>query len=204
MTIKLWHCAASRSIRPLWTLEELGLDYDLEVMEFPPRFLHPGYTETNPIGTVPFFTDGDIQMTESAGICEYLVNRYGPTPLCVTPAEADYGAYLNWIHRSDATYTFPQTVVLRYSRLEPEERRLPQAVADYTQWFFSRLRSLEAGLQGREYLCSNRFTVADVCVGFALYLARYLEIADVYKPLTEDYYQRITARPAFQKAISWD
>ena len=42
MTIKLWHCAISRSIRPLWTMEEMGLDYELEVMEFPPSISAPG------------------------------------------------------------------------------------------------------------------------------------------------------------------
>ena len=57
MALKLWHCAGSRSIRPLWTLLEMGLDFELETMLFPPRFVHPGYTELNPIGTVPFFTD---------------------------------------------------------------------------------------------------------------------------------------------------
>ena len=48
MALKLWHCAGSRSIRPLWTLEEMGLDFELEVMKFPPRFVHAGYTDINP------------------------------------------------------------------------------------------------------------------------------------------------------------
>ena len=117
MALKLWHCKGSRSIRPLWTLEEMGLDYELEVMQSPPRLLHPGYVEINPIGTVPFFTDDAggpeqiVQMTESAGISQYLVDRYGPSDLAVAVNETGYGDYLNWIHRSDATLTFPQTLV---------------------------------------------------------------------------------------------
>ena len=51
--MKLWHCKDARSLRPLWTLEEMQLDYDLEVMPFPPRFLHPGYLEVKVLGTVP-------------------------------------------------------------------------------------------------------------------------------------------------------
>ena len=39
MTIKLYHCPRARSMRPLWTLEEMGLEYELIVMEFPPRHL---------------------------------------------------------------------------------------------------------------------------------------------------------------------
>ena len=152
MALKLWHCAGSRSIRPLWTMEEMGLDYELEVMQFPPRFLHAGYTDINPIGTVPFFTDDAggadsmIQMTESAGISQYLVDRYGPTSLAVGVNEPGYGDYLNWLHRSDATLTFPQTLVLRYTILEPEATRLPKVAEDYTKWFYSRLRSVELAL----------------------------------------------------------
>ena len=116
MQLKLWHCQAARSIRPLWTMEEMGLEYEIEVMKFPPRFLHPGYTDINPIGTVPFFTDGNLEMTESAGISQYLVDRYGPSDLAVARDEPEYGLYLNRINRSDATLTFPQTIVLSYTQ----------------------------------------------------------------------------------------
>ena len=208
MALKLWHCANSRSMRPLWTMEEMGLDYELEVMQFPPRFLHAGYTDINPIGTVPFFTDDAggadsmIQMTESAGISQYLVDRYGPTSLAVGVNEPGYGDYLNWLHRSDATLTFPQTLVLRYTILEPETTRLPKVAEDYTKWFYSRLRSVELATAHNEFLVANRFTIADIAVGFALQLAESLGIADGFKPNTKAYYERLKARPAFQKAIS--
>ncbi len=208
MALKLWHCAGSRSIRPLWTLEEMGLDFELEVMKFPPRFVHPGYTDINPIGTVPFFTDDAggpdnvIQMTESAGISQYVVDRYGPTDLAVGVDEPDYGSYLNWLHRSDATLTFPQTLVLRYTILEPEATRLPKVAEDYTKWFYSRLRSVELATAHNEFLVANRFTIADIAVGFALYLAESLGLSDGFKPNTKAYYERLKARPAFQKATS--
>jgi glutathione S-transferase len=202
MTIKLYHCAGARSLRPLWTLEEMGIPYELETMRFPPRVFREGYLDINPLGTVPAFTDGELTMTESAGICQYLVDRYGPTPLAVRPGEADYGVYLNWLHRSDATLTFPQTIVLRYTRLEPEERRVKQAAEDYTQWFFSRLRSVEQAVAEREFLCAGRFTIADICVGFALYLAETLDLRGGFKPNTEAYYKRLIARPGFRAAIA--
>ena len=208
MALKLWHCAGSRSIRPLWTIEEMGLDYELEVMQFPPRFVHAGYTDINPIGTVPFFTDDTagansiIQMTESAGISQYLVDRYGPTNLAVGVNESGYGDYLNWLHRSDATLTFPQTLVLRYTILEPEATRLPKVAEDYTKWFYSRLRSVELATAHNEFLVANRFTIADIAVGFALYLAESLGLSDGFKPNTKAYYERLKARPAFQKATS--
>lgn len=202
MTIKLYHCKGARSVRPLWTLEEMGLPYELEVMKFPPRFLHEGYLNVNPLGTVPSMTDGELTMTESAGICQYLVDCHGPTALGLTPKDKDYGLYLNWLHRSDATLTFPQTIVLRYTQLEPEERRLKQAADDYTQWFFSRLKSVEQATGEREFLCAGRFTIADICVAYALYLADTLGLRSGFKPNTEAYYKRLSQRPAFQRAIA--
>ncbi len=199
--MKLYHCKGARSLRPLWTLEEMGLDYELETMPFPPRFLREGYTGINPVGTVPYFVDGETEMTESAGIAQYLVEVYGPTDLALKPGDKEYGAWLNWIHRSDATLTFPQTIVLRYTQLEPEERRLKQAAEDYTQWFFARLRTVEAALDGHDYLCADRFTVADICVGFSLYLADTLGFKGGFKPNTAAYYERLCARPAFQRSI---
>ena len=53
MSITLYHCYDARSLRPLWTLEELGLTYELVNMEFPPRYKHPDYRDINPLGTVP-------------------------------------------------------------------------------------------------------------------------------------------------------
>ena len=119
----LYHCVNARSLRPLWTLEEMGLDYELRRLPFPPRLREKSYLEVNPLGTIPFFVDGETKMSESAAICEYLTLRHAPTPLALTPDEPEFGAFLNWLHFSDATLTFPQTLVFRYSALEPEDRR---------------------------------------------------------------------------------
>ena len=64
--MKLYHCANARSLRPLWALEELGLDYELELLPFPPRVFKKAYLAINPLGTIPFFVDGDATMTESS------------------------------------------------------------------------------------------------------------------------------------------
>ena len=178
----------------------MGLDFELVTLPFPPRYLAKEYKQVNPLGTVPCLVDGDVNMTESAGICQYLVEKYGPTDLAVRPDEPDYAAYLNWLHRSDATLTFPQTLVLRYTRLEPEETRNPQVANDYRKWFLGRLRSVESAMADREYLCSNRFTIADICIVYALVLAKSLDIDEAFTPNIQAYWDRTTARPAFQRA----
>ena len=201
MTMTLYHCSGARSTRVIWTLEEMGLDYELRTLPFPPRVLQKDYLGINPLGTVPYFMDGKTRMTESAAICQYLAETRGPTPLAVYAGEPDYGAFLNWLHYADATITFPQTIVLRYSLLEPQERRLPQAVEDYRGFFLGRLRAVEAALaDGRDYLCAERFTIADICVGYALYLARVLKIEDAFTPRIGQWWERLSARPAFRRA----
>jgi glutathione S-transferase len=200
--MKLYHCVNARSLRALWALEELGLDYQLVTMPFPPRSGYPGYLDINPLGTVPTFVDGEVTLTESSGICHYLAERFQPNTLRVAPDEPDYGAYLNWLYRSDATLTFPQTIVLRYTRLEPKERRLPQAAEDYSIWYLSRLRAVEAALEGRDYLCAGRFTMADIAVHFALFLGRTLGLDARYKPNCLRYLDALMARPAFQRAMA--
>ena len=198
--IELYHCLGARSFRPLWTLEEMGLDYRLHLLPFPPRFASPGDKDINPLGTIPLMLDGDMRMTESSAISHYLASRYGPSPLAVEPSEADYGPFLNWTHFGEATLTFPQTLVLRYRRLEPEERRNPQVADDYARWFLARLRAVETVLQDRDHLCAGRFTVADISVAYALRLAASLGLDSEFGPNVRAYWQRISNRDGYARA----
>jgi len=200
--ITLYHCTAARSFRPLWALEELGLPYDLKMLPFPPRALAREYLALNPLGTIPLLIDGDIRMTESVAALQYLVTRHGPTPLMVGVDEPGYGAYLNWLHFGEATLTFPQTLVLRYGKLEPEARRSPQVATDYAKWFFGRLRVVEAAVSGSETLCAGRFTVADISVGYALLLAERIGLAKDFGPAVTAYWQRLQARDGFRRAVN--
>merc|ERR1712224_84972 len=135
-------------------------------------------------------------MTESCGGAMYLVEKYGPTSLRVDPAEPDFGAYLNWITHADATLTFPQTVWLRFELQEPK-KGLQAAGEAYAKWFMARCRMLDQALaDGREFLVCGRFTIADVCVAYALDLADSIGIASKYGPLqppTAAYLQRMRA-----------
>jgi glutathione S-transferase len=199
--MKLWHCSDARSFRVLWTLEELGLDYELVTLPFPPRWREPEYLAVNPLGTIPFFVDGTAAMTESAAICEYLAARHGAGTLAVAPDEADFGAWLNWLHHGEATLTFPQTLVFRYLTLERPEKRQPQVAADYLKWFLARTALAEAALaDGRAFLCAGRFTVADVSVAYALLFAGTLGHLDQVGPHLRKFWDRMQAREGFLRA----
>jgi len=220
---RLWHSLNARSLRVLWTFEECGLkrrrDYDLVTLPFPPRQHTPDFLERNPLGTVPWFEHtepGDTAgpraaMSESCAVPMYLVDLLD-SPLGVQVHEPCRGAYLNWLHHADATLTFPQAVAMRYGLHEPG--RADAAAEDYARWFVARLRLLTACLaDGRQFLCGDRFTVADVCVGFALFnasrhgllgsglvAAGREPLCERFKPQTRAYLDRLMARPAWDAA----
>jgi glutathione S-transferase len=202
MSYTLHHCIDARSFRTLWMLEELGMPYALRMLPFPPRMLARDYLALNPLGTVPLLTGGDgLHMTESAATCQYLAARHSPGVLDVGTHEPDYAAYLNWLHMSDATLTFPLTLVLRYGRFEPPERRWPEVAHDYGRWFLARLRALEVALaDGRTHLCAGRFTAADIAVGYALLAARMTELPQPMPAGALSYWERLAQRPSYARA----
>jgi len=205
-SLKLYHCRGSRSIRVLWTLKELDLNnYELITMPFPPRFAVKDYVKINPLGTVPYFidTEAGVSMTESCAIPVYLCEKYGDDKtkgrLLVRPEEKDYGAYLNWLAYADATLTFPITLKMRYQFLEPH-KGFQQVGVDYEKWHLARCRLLEAAFaDGRAFLCHDRFTLADVCVGTGICIGHTMGIK--YPPLIEKYMERMKARPAYRAAL---
>ena len=194
----LYHCPDARSLRCLWAVEETGIDVDLRLLKFPPRAFEPDYRAVNPLMTIPGWVEDGRLMTESAAICERIAEG---TPLELRRDEVDYWAWRNWLHRSDATLTFPLAIMIRYTRVEPEERRLRQAVDDYKAFFGGRAKSIEAALgDGREWLVAGRFTIADIVVGYAAFLATTLGADDVLGDATKEWLGRCTARDAFQRA----
>jgi glutathione S-transferase len=190
--ITLYHCDGARSFRPLWMLEEMGVPYELKMLPFPPRVFAKEYLAINPLGTIPFMVDGDAKMTESSGICHYLGTKHGPTPLVVGPDDPAYGAFLNWMYFSDATLTFPQTLVLRYS----------QVAGDYAKWFLGRLRAVEAATANGQYLCAGRFTAADIVNGYALRLAGNIGLAKDFGPNVREYWTRLQERDGYRRAVA--
>ncbi len=201
---KLWHCYNARSLRALWTLEEMGIDYELEVMPFPPRYFVEGYKELNSLGTVPYFEHDGQSMTESTGICLYLIERFGfVDQLGVKTDHPAYADFLNWLFHSDATLTFPQTIFFRYTALEPEDKRQPKVADDYRKWYLARLVRLEQHLQSNQYLCDNRFTIADIAITYALHFGELLGISADYSEVITGYLNRMRERPAFEQSLTY-
>jgi glutathione S-transferase len=197
----LYTCARSRGLRATWAAEEAGVAIDLRILPFPPRYLAPDYMAINPLGTVPMLVDGETKLTESCAIAHYLATREGYTPLAIAPGERDYGDYCDYTYHADATITFPQTVYMRFCLFE-KDKGLQEAGHAYAKWFHKRLVKVEQRLATHEFLCADRFTVADICVGYALILAESVELDEGVPESLKAYRARLTARPAYQRALA--
>ncbi|GMH80681.1 hypothetical protein TrST_g6049 [Triparma strigata] len=207
----LYHCTGSRSVRVLWTLHELNLllsassaiRYNLVNLPFPPRSTSDYVSEVNPLGTVPFLSLPDGSgMTESCAAPLYLAGSHPTSPsLTITPSSPCYPSFLNWNFHADATLTFPLALHLRYNKFEPA-RNLGEVGDDYVTWYFARLRLVNKALEdGREFLCENKFSVADINVGYALMLGKSLGLGEGFKPQVQDYLQRLEGREGLIAAI---
>ena len=223
--LRLWHSVDTRSLRVLWTFEELNLkrgrDYALKTLPFPPRQHRPEFlVEQNILGTVPWFVHREphdangprASMSESCAVPLYLTEHFKYPDLSVRIGEADHGAFLNWLFHADATLTFPQSIVMRYGIHEPG--RADVAAEDYAKWYIARLRLLSNALNdGRQFLCAGRMTIADICVGYALHCgskdglagsglaaAGKQPLCAFYKDSVRDYLDRMRQRPAWKAA----
>ncbi len=198
---RLYTCAGSRGLRATWAAEEAGVELDLKMLPFPPRFLAPEYLEVNPLGTVPLLVDGDAQLSESCAIAHYLATRSGLTDLAVAPEASDYAEYLDYTYHADATITFPQTVYMRFAIFE-KDKGFAEAGKAYAKWFHKRLVKIERRLEGRQFLCADRLTVADICVGYALVLASKVGLDEGVPETLKEYRSRLMDRDAYKRAVA--
>jgi glutathione S-transferase len=198
--MKIYHSGRTRSLRVVWMLEEMGLDCEVVKTAFPPT--DPEFLAANPTGTLPLFIDGDTRLTESIAILQYLAERHGPTPLSVKGAEAGFADYLQFLEVGEATLATPLTAAVRTRFMAPEDQKANWTVENCKSVFLDRLKLVSNQLKAHDYMAADRFTAADISVGYALGFGEGLRLADGYDPSLVDYWRRLQARPAYQRAIA--
>lgn len=198
--LTLYHCADARSLRVLWALEELDVQYDLKVLPYPPRLKAPEFLQINAVGTVPYIVDGDVSMNESTAILQYVAVKYGEGKLAVAPNDPAFAAWLNWIAFGEAALTVPLAAALRFSFLEPEDKRQPALADGFRTTFFQKLGTVETALASSKFVCADRFTAADISVAYNLHLAARMRLLERMSPRIQSYFAELQARPAYQRA----
>ena len=180
----------------------MGLAYEAVRVRFPPAQRQSDYLLVNPLGTLPTLIDGETTVFESVGAIDYLARRYGPTPLAPEPGAPGFGAYLQCLHLSEAGLSGPLTFLLHARFLGPPDAAAEWTQGDILQTFAQRLGLVKDRLALAPYLAGEAFTAADIAVGYALLMARWMSVDEAFDGPINDYLERITGRPAFECAIA--
>jgi glutathione S-transferase len=201
--LKLYYANPSRAIRPRWLLEEIGVPYDLVRLNLDAgEQKKPEYLAINPNGTVPALVDGDLALFESAAICEYLADKYPEKNLAPPVGTPARGLYYQWMHYAMSSLDAHVITIFHHSTLLPEAERIPALVAECTHRLAAAIEVVEHTLEGREYIVGSAFGAADVMVGSCVIWAGTAGLVAPERTATRAYATRLSARPAFRRAIA--
>ena len=200
--ITIYHLDTSRSERIVWLMEELGLEYKLELHLRQPNGAAPDALKAiHPLGKAPIIRDGDTVLAESGAIVEYIVNRHAGGRLAVPPAAAEYARYLYWLHFAEGSLMSLMIVALVLTRM-PNGDKTPAGIR-----VLDRMRKMlafvDAELAAGPYFVGRQFTAADVMMTFTFTTMRHFLDYDLAPyPNIVAYLKRIESRPAYRKAMA--
>ncbi|PHM46876.1 glutathione S-transferase family protein [Xenorhabdus miraniensis] len=192
--MKIYTFPKSRSLRVLWTLEELGVSYDtikVDLLNDSPNVISP-----HSRGKVPFMVDGDISIEETLAICLYLCEKH--------PEESFYPADLkeksninSWISFALTELESPIWNLLKQRVFIPEEKRSLELVNYFRNESEKVVNQLKFD-KGIEWIAGNNFTLADIFMSHTLLWAKLCDIS--ISPAINDYINRATNRASYLKA----
>ena len=200
MKLKLYHTPQSRSIRPRWLMEELGLDYELVTIDlFEGEGETVEYKKIHPLGQVPALAVNNDIMLESGAMCHWLTDSYEDHSLAPAIGDPARRQYEQWMTFSLASLEPWPWLAMLHSRFLPEDQRVEEIVPWANQRVIPVLIALNDALLGKDYLLGKQFTTADIMVGSTLLWVPQL-LGDFPDLLA--YAQRLKARPAYQRAMA--
>lgn len=198
--ITVWGGQTSRSIRAAWVLEEMGLPYGVRQVDMLAAEKDPAWLAVNPGDFLPAIQDGEVTMVESVAIMEYLMGRYGPTPLQPPPDDPAFPTYQQFLHLGEAGLATLMMVPLVSGFLAPEQERDNWGARWARACIERRLLLVRRQLAGAPYLAGDRFTAADISVTYALDLGAKHAVF-VLSEAEHLYLARTTARDAYKRAF---
>jgi glutathione S-transferase len=181
-----------------WMLEEVGQPYRVEVLDYASTMKGPAYLAINPMGKVPALRHGDAIVTETAAICAYLADAFPQAHLAPPPGDRLRAPYYRWLFFGAGPYEAASSNKVLGFVVPPERERM----IGYGN-LGKVLGTLEAAVSSGDYLVGNRFTAADVYIGSQIGFGLMFGTLET-RPAFERYWQRLNARPAFQRAKQLD
>ncbi|MDW4548192.1 glutathione S-transferase family protein [Defluviimonas sp. D31] len=198
--IRLHHCHQTRSMRSLWLLNELGQKFDVVLHPFDKSLRSLDYLSVNPAGRVPALEIEGRVIWESGAITEYLCERFPAAGLGRMPGDPERADWLIWVHFAETISQHTAALTQQHIALYDDSMRSAVVMRIEAKRLDKCYGALERRLLGRVHLLDRGFSAADIGVGQALYMARHFARIEAF-PTLAAWYDRVTARPAFKKAL---
>jgi glutathione S-transferase len=199
--LTLYHSPQSRSVRPRWLIEELGVPCEVKHIDLQAGDQKkPDYLKLNPNGTVPTLVDGDLVLWESAAICQYLADKFPEKRLAPPVGTPERGKYYQWIHYAMSGLEPPAVTIFLHTMRLPEAERIPALVEGARTQLDAAIKVVDGALAGRDWILGSQFSAADVMVGSTLAWAQMMGLVSDKTPNVAAYLARCAARPAMQRA----
>ena len=194
--LNLYHAPNTRAFRVIWTCEELDIPYQLTRVNFSPEYRASAqWRQLNPVGKVPVMTDGDLTMFESGAMVQYVLDRYAQGRLQPTPGTPEHALFLQWSWYAEATYARPIGEVVNHKRAFGDA--VQDAIMDEMKArAVLGTQAVSQAVTDRPFILGDDFSAADIMLGYSVMLAT-LVIPDAVVGPVADYWQRLSARPAF-------
>lgn len=199
--ITLYGITASRAFRCLWMLEELGIPYQRQKLDYRGNALRtPEYRAINPNARIPALKDGNFILWESMAINLYLAGKYGRDAGLWPDDPKSEGLTYQWSFWVMSEIEHPLLTLLMHKRILPQEKRDPERASRNQGILRTPLEILDRNLADREYLVDQRFTVADLNVAAVLSWAKPAHYPLKTLPHLHAWLNRCLDRPARKRA----
>jgi len=199
--MKLYGFGPTRSVRALWALKEL--DVDFEFVPVDPRVgehKRPEFLRLNPAGKIPVLVDGDTVIPESAAIVMYLADKYPEKNLLPSDLKERAEAY-RWVMFAVTELEQPLWRITKHTQLYPEDKRIPADIVLAKEEFLAMAAVLDRRLEGRQFIVGDRVTIADCVTAYLIDWADLLALLDGL-PHLRAYLERMYARPTAPQRIA--
>lgn len=193
--LTLFHCPRTRGFHALWALEESGADYEVKLVNIRDEIQSEAYQAINPMRKVPALDIGGTLITEAPAIATWLGDAFPEAGLAPAVGDKARGEYLRWLFFGAACIE-PAFIDKAFNR------ETPRATCGWGD-LASVLETLETGLEGRDYLVGDHFTMADQMIGSTLNFLMNFKLLDRVEPFAA-YVDRLTSREAFARATEKD
>ena len=204
--IEIFHAPGTRGIRAIWTCEELGIDYRVVPVDFAADYrATPEWRAMNPVGKVPVMRDGALTLFESGAMVQHLIDRYdngsGAAALQPDRGTDQHALYLQWSWFAEATFARPLGEIVNHRRAIPRTQQSEVAVEEMRARAWLCVAAVNDALAGRDWLLGERFSGADIMMGYSIMLMETLAPGRL-PPDVARYQAAISARECFQRAVA--